>query len=231
MSAAFRCQLSDYNATSADDKLGKLIAAAGQSGFATQHLSQIPAWQTQLSVLGECITALLSIRPEARRWELLLEYPIPRRDKRPDAVLLADDVIVVLEFKIGANSFDSVDKWQVLSYALDLRDFHAESAARSIVTMLVATGDAVEPETSGSTPAERGTVLPVQAIAAKDGDRLARRILLTYGSLHDSNAVTINVNAWDQSAYRPSLNIIEAAESLFAGHSVTGISHKFAINL
>jgi hypothetical protein len=38
---------------------------------------------------------------------------VPRRNKFPDAILLADDLIFLIEFKAGATEFDSAASWQV----------------------------------------------------------------------------------------------------------------------
>lgn len=63
----------------------------------------------------------------AREWTLFLEFEIPRRQRRIDAVILMHSAIIVLEFKIGYKFFDSASIWQVREYGLDLRDFHAGS--------------------------------------------------------------------------------------------------------
>jgi hypothetical protein len=44
---------------------------------------------------------------------------VPRRNKFPDAILLADDLIFLIEFKAGATEFDSAASWQVEDYALE----------------------------------------------------------------------------------------------------------------
>jgi hypothetical protein len=56
-----------------------------------------------------------------------------------DVVLIADDLIFIIEFKIGAPVFDSAAVWQAMSYALPIRDVHLGSKDRRIVPILVAT--------------------------------------------------------------------------------------------
>ena len=51
--------------------------------------------------------------PTATTWGLLLEYQIPGRPKRLDAVLLDGAGIIAIEFKIGASEFRAPDKWQL----------------------------------------------------------------------------------------------------------------------
>ncbi|HEV3415196.1 MAG TPA: DNA/RNA helicase domain-containing protein, partial [Pirellulales bacterium] len=232
MTAAFQCAVADFCATSANDKLGALSSAAGKSGFATQYLQQISAWETELEILASCATQIIAVAPSSREWHFLLEYQIPRRCKRPDLILIADDIIIIVEFKIAATSFNSTDEWQVYSYALDLRDFHAESSGRRIIPLLVATGttDLVGESCDGNEP-NNSAIVPVQRLGANDGKSLAAELLRIYGMYHDESAPRIDAASWNCSAYRPAPNIIEAAETLFAGHSVADISHSFAMNL
>src|SRR6478752_3760329 len=41
---------------------------------------------------------------------VFLEFAIPRMGKRADAILLADGVIFVIEFKVGSAAFSSEDR-------------------------------------------------------------------------------------------------------------------------
>jgi hypothetical protein len=67
-----------------------------------------------------------------------LEYPLLRLAKRPDAILLTDRAILVLEFKAEATGFLPADRRQVEDYAIDLHDFHAASRTLPIIPILVA---------------------------------------------------------------------------------------------
>ena len=62
-------------------------------------------------------------------------------------------------------------------------------------------------------------------------NRLAATILEldTYES--NPSSIPIDHDAWCAAPYRPSLNIIEATERVFAGHDVREISHSTATNL
>lgn len=232
MTAAWSCLVGDFGETSANEKLGALSSAAGQSGFATQHLRQISAWETELAVLGKFVDALIDVAPYSRRWHMLLEYAIPRRGKRPDVVLLADDLIFVIEFKVAGESFEACDEWQTMSYALDLRDFHAASAGRTIIPILLLTGsDRGSTDVLAVVESVGTTALPVQRLGTADGSSFGRSLLAIYSALHNPQMEAIDGARWEHSAYRPSPTIIEAAETLFAGHSVTDISHAFALNL
>ena len=93
---------------------GLLSQSAAKSGYAQMYLVQVDAWTRQVAILQNVARYLVRADPCSRgRWRVLLEYEIPRRQKRPDVILLADDVAFVIEFKHGAESFDAASKWQV----------------------------------------------------------------------------------------------------------------------
>ena len=76
---------------------------------------------------------------------VFFEYSIPRLGKRADVILLINNVVLCLEFKVGAEHFDSADKEQVWDYALDLKNFHEPSRDLPIAPILVATDAPDEP--------------------------------------------------------------------------------------
>ncbi|HLN26459.1 MAG TPA: DUF2075 domain-containing protein [Gemmataceae bacterium] len=232
MEYGYRCSLGDFNRTSDSEKLGWLSTAAASIGFATQYTKQTGAWQAEIELLGRLATRLLAAIPQSRDWWLLLEYEIPRRGKRPDAVLLAEDLIFVIEFKVGATGFSGDAEWQVISYALDLRDFHLASQSRTILPVLVATAASHEdsPLLLDSL-ATANCVVRLQRTAGNGGADLAKCIASSYQTFHKHEARPIDAEAWASAAYRPCPGIIEAAEQLFAGHQVNDISHAFAHNL
>ncbi len=203
--------------------------ARSTAGFASQYLKQIDAWQEELQLLEQLCQALMLRQPPSRTWSILLEYPIPRRSKYPDIVLLAEDVIFVIELKCGSATFDSAAQWQVEDYALDLRDFHRASKDRPIIPVLVATqapatAVASLPQGTETSP----SVWPVSCLAP---NQLASFVLVAFETAHRRDRPAIDVQGWDNSPYRPSLSIVEAAQELFAGHSVIEIAHAWADNL
>lgn len=230
MAAAFGCSLGEFDASTAFEKLGRLIGASASAGFGTHYHKQTSAWEAELQILGSLSSELTASMPESRDWRLLLEYEIPRRDKRPDVVLLANDLVFVIEFKIGQESFLGVDEWQAYSYALDLRDFHAESKGRNIIPVLVATAAGVNPELERSWK-ENNVKRFVSPVLKTNAVSLATCVGDSYRATTHARSARIDADAWENSAYRPTPTIIEAAVSLFAGHRVADISHAFASNL
>ena len=180
--------------------------------------SKRESWTAQLEYLESAVAELLSAEPAAAQWSLLLEYEIPRRQRRIDAVLLAGTVIFAIEFKVGATTFERASVWQVEDYALDLRDFHSASRGRPIVPVLVAT--------AATTPAGAKS----DAVLRVGQTGLANAILDAHRS-HSTAGPPIDAAEWDASGYRPTPTIIEATRRLFAGHSVRDLSHSYADNL
>src|ERR1700733_7655675 len=97
------------------------------------------AWLQQISILKMA----LARRPDGR---LFLEFYIPRMGKRADAVLITENIVFVIEFKVGAGDHASGAFDQVEDYALDLKNFHEGSHTVPIVPVLVSTD-------AGSSPA------------------------------------------------------------------------------
>ena len=190
---------------------------------------QIKVWTDQIALLKNSLESLSSKHDENRdNRHIVLEYELPRRQKRPDAVLLAADRILVIEFKFGMEKYDASARWQAEDYALNLRDFHAASRKRYIVPILCAV-DAADDTRDILFPSEN-LVAPIH---------LANKSTLA-GVIHKSLGYPlpaggfntfINAKDWLSSSYRPSLTIIEAAEKLYDSHSVREISHNYAANL
>jgi hypothetical protein len=229
MSASFSCRLGHLPECDEIRILGALSAAAAASGFSRQYLNQTYAWQQQIAILKETAKRLVSDLPVSDRWPVLLEFEIPRRGKRPDVILLADDLILSVEFKVGAAEFTSADSWQALSYALDLRDFHLGSLGRRIFPMLVATEALGAVQLGISAPGQ--LVSPVAHIGRPSSEHLSNALATVYKEHHDRSATILIQEEWEGSPYRPTPTIVEAAEILFAGHTVGDISHAFAKNL
>lgn len=176
----------------------------------------------QLPILRAALTSDF-----ARDCYLLLEYPIPRRGKRIDAVILVHDIILVLEFKCGARTYDREARTQVEDYCLDLRDFHAESRRRVLVPFLVATNAENESAPVGEVI---DWVAPVWLANASSLPCLLEKAIVRYGNL---TAAPIVPECWNRAEYAPTPTIIEAARVLYEGQNVREISrcHAGAENL
>ncbi|MEQ1936378.1 MAG: DUF2075 domain-containing protein, partial [Fimbriimonadaceae bacterium] len=137
MPAYYRATLGDFVTHSGSEVLGHLAAAQGREGHTTAFTAQTVAWQEQVAALQRMATELISSRTNRSIWSVLIEYPIPRRQKRIDALLLTASRIYCMEFKTGDQAVSRAALNQVEDYALDLRDFHAASLGCQIVPVLV----------------------------------------------------------------------------------------------
>jgi hypothetical protein len=224
MSAFYEKSVSGFLQDDLDHILGKLTARAGEAGFYQQLHSQTAAWQVQLDLLR---STLLELNEElaSRSWHILLEYPIPRRGKRIDAVLLLPGCIVVLEFKCGSQAYDSTAMMQLEDYCLDLADFHRESAGRVIVPILVATHADSIMESPEGRPDQ------IKSVLKANRHDLGSKLSLCEARYGHSDAGVRDPRRWDKSDYSPTPTIIEAAQSLYAGNNVLEISRCHADNL
>ena len=102
-----------------DDTERILGVLATEHHFALEE-QQRWAWLQQISILKEA----LSSRAGGR---IFIEFHIPRMGKRVDAVLVSDNIVFVIEFKVGAIEHVASAFDQVEDYALDLKNFHEGS--------------------------------------------------------------------------------------------------------
>ncbi|MDO4636959.1 MAG: hypothetical protein Q4B13_05365 [Lautropia sp.] len=205
--------------------LGEITRMVAPTGIQSTRTAQINAWETQVLLLKNCANQLIAGHEAAKGWHLILEYELSRRQKRPDVILLAEDVILVIEFKVGAASYESLSRWQVEDYCSNLRDFHGGSAGHAIVPVLCATA---APSVDNPLVAAQSWVAPIRLANADD---LAHVLLSAYVSQHSLHAISIYADAWINAPYRPTLSVIEAAERLYENHDVREISHSYASNL
>lgn len=95
-------------------------------GFNLNDL-QRNTWLYQIKLLKEILNDF------DNNSRIIFEYTIPRIGKRIDNVLLINNIVFLLEFKVGETSYNRNEIDQVLDYALDLKNFHKESQNKLIV--------------------------------------------------------------------------------------------------
>jgi len=193
-----------------------------QQGLTELSVEQLDAWRQQIQILRNALRS-----HGTRNWHLILEYSIPRRGKRIDAVILADRTVLVLEFKCGARKYERSACIQVEDYCLDLRDFHCGSRHRVIVPILVAT-QAEEK----SRPSEQ--VLDwIAPVWLANGFSLGKVIEDAAAQYCCSDRDPIDPQLWAAAEYMPTPTIVEAARVLYEGQNVREISrcHAGAENL
>jgi len=123
--------------------------------------------------------------------------------------------VIVIEFKVGAPTYQAADARQVEDYALDLRDFHEASRKLNIIPVLCATEAPAAPLLLDKAPG----VSPL----CRCNRATLSSFFLKLASI--DNGSQLNAEHWDASPNRPVPTIIEAAELLYAGHQVADIAH------
>ena len=220
MAAFYRATIAEFLTHTPFEILGTLQHFYHHNELQKQ---QTQAWEIEIKLLKKSFENIVLLSPSTAKWSLLLEYPIPRRQKRLDAVLLAEDLIFCLEFKTKDKAHSLQSRRQVEDYALDLRDFHKASRSRTIIPIVV-----VPQAQSVENSHTQFATEPVRDVRQSNATDLTPTLLSVFNDLHQANDTPINPLDWDTSAYKPVPTIIEAAEALFAGHSVTEIAHTHA---
>lgn len=155
---------------------------------------------------------------------IYFEFSIPRMGKRVDNILISNNFIFVIEFKIGDTHFTKDAQYQTIDYCLDLLNFHEGSHDKTIIPILVATkANNVANDIPSATRLDNCVLCN-----ADNFENTLINILATQTATQQ-----INITEWENSTYKPTPTIIEAAQALYKGHNVQEISRSDsgAINL
>ncbi len=205
--AYYSASIDGFLAAAPDAILGELTR--NSAGGVDQ--AQVEAWRREIDLLQRSLSEL--------EGAVHLEFVVPRIGSRIDATIIVGAVVFVVEFKVGAKDYLRADMNQAWDYALDLKNFHSASHQLNIIPILVAT-DAIHSDAVLGAPHADGVFPPAFANGA------GLRHLVQLG-LAVSHAHGMDGMEWARAPYRPTPTIIEAAQALFAGHSVEAIaSHE-----
>lgn len=218
--AYYHNKIASFLGESIDSINGRLSEASTE--FSSQYTMQITSWRDSIRILQHNLKQVIDKIPSAENWEVLLEYEVPRLLSRIDVVLIADDLIFVIEFKLDRAKYQSADIRQVEDYALDLHHFHLESRGRTIIPVLLAPLAKDE-----NTQHDRKNSDIKSLIRANEGN-LSHLIIKDFTRCHDEGAIPIDALKWFNSIYSPTPTILQAARALFAGHRVEAITKKGA---
>ncbi len=197
-----------FLADSDNDILGSLSGSFGNQNLTIQSRN---AWQGQIRVLKEALRS-------AVEGFIYFEFAIPRMGKRVDNILIIRDAVCVIEFKIGADTYQPYIE-QVVDYSLDLKNFHEGSHEAKIFPLLVCT-EAERVENRIKSYPDR-VYHPLFA----NSDTLAEVIEMI---VEQSGFVSIEPQTWENSRYQPTPTIIEAAQALYSEHTVADITRHEA---
>lgn len=218
MPAYYHASFQEFGDASQSEIEATLAEQNAKAAFPLQP-EALFAWKAQLPEFQNAVRWLLQEVPDARLWSILLEYPIPRVGKRIDAVVLARDLIIVMEAKTGVTPTSAVR--QVDDYALNLACFHEGSSSRLIVPVVIANARVAMRR-------ERTTfdhlIEPCIVTTFAEIGPVLRQIVGSYPTGHRQ----LEVDAWDEAQFKPIPPIIDAAVALYADMNVFEIGHSCA---
>ena len=177
--------------------------------FALEDL-QRNSWISEIRILKSQIEKL-------EKAHILFEYSIPRMGKRVDTVVLYKGIVFLLEFKVNETSYTRYAADQALDYAVDLKNFHEKSHDLCIVPVVVST----EAQSQSNRHEKYSDDVYKPVYCNKHNIASEMEIIAEKEKRADLKA-----GDWENSAYKPTPTIIEAAQALYKGHSVKEISRS-----
>ncbi len=174
---------------------------------------QKDSWEFQIKLLQQNLAGF--------QGKIYFEYSIPRMGRRIDVVLVIESVIFVIEFKIGASTYNSQAIDQVWDYALDLKNFHETSHHTTVAPILVCTGTEEVVFNIATTPQNDNLLFPLMTNPSG-----IKKMITSVIQFSDTDR--IDPDLWEIGRYCPTPTIIEAALALYRGHNVREISRTDA---
>lgn len=171
------------------------------------------AWQGEISIMKNSLAGIDG--------HIHFEFVVPRMGKRVDVLLVIKNIIFIIEFKIGSDSHDASSILQLVDYTLDLKNFHEGSHHQIICPILVSS----EAKDAGfNLKYEKNDIYEVILSNGNNLNGVIHRVL----EKAFNKTTNINHDQWLASSYKPTPNIIEAAQALYKGHGVDEISRSDA---
>lgn len=176
--------------------------------------NQNKSWELQIYILQKALKSYSGT--------IFFEFSIPRMGKRVDALVIIQNTVFVIEFKVGESKYHNINIEQVWDYALDLKNFHKPSHKALLVPILVAT----EAENS-----------IIEIATTSHNDNLLLPIKVNQQGLQDAISTTLSfytdknqdISAeYAAGSYSPTPTIVEAALSLYRTHTVDEITRSDA---
>lgn len=212
--AATRYYYSDTIASFIDRNVNEII---GKLTLASQHDIND---ETSQSWVEEIYTLKDILQPYRFRGSIYFEYNIPRMGRRADVIVVIDGIIFVLEYKTSEQKFTREARTQVWDYALDLKNFHEQSAERILIPILVAPKESNKNCSLELKYYEDNVYEPLQVNASKLRDAFAAVL----ESIPHDTQILVTDDVWAKSGYEPTPTIIEAAISLYEENTVEDIT-------
>ena len=176
--------------------------------------NQNKSWELQIYILQKILRSY--------NGTIFFEFSIPRMGKRVDALIIIQDCVFVIEFKVGETKFHNINIEQVWDYALDLKNFHKPSHDALLIPILVATEAKKSFIQIATTSHNDNLLLPIKV--NQDGLKEAIENTLLFFS-GDKKLISQEYAA---GSYSPTPNIVEAALKLYRTHTVDEITRSDA---
>ena len=170
------------------------------------------SWKAEIKSLKE------ALKDYSGRGSIYLEYNIPRMGRRVDAIVLIDGIVFILEYKTGRQTFNQSARNQVWDYALDLKNFHADSKDRILAPIVVVPCALNEDCQLTPKSSEDKVYEPLFTNTRQLGTAIQN--ILDQATVQPSQTD----DAWANSGYEPTPTIIEAAIALYEKHNVADIT-------
>lgn len=209
----------DFIETFLNKSIEEIIGSISLSNQFDSTINQNKSWEQQIHILKKALDGYCGT--------IFFEFSIPRMGKRVDCLVIIDNIVFVIEFKVGENEFLSYNIDQVWDYALDLKNFHKPSHSAVLAPILVATEARNLLTEISLTPHNDDLIFPIKSNKDNLPDAIKNTLLFFHGK------TKINGDEYAKGSYSPTPTIIEAAVSLYNNHSVEEITRNDAkaINL
>lgn len=204
----YKENIQTFRNSSVEEILGRITLNNKFDSLNTQN----KAWESQIIILQEVL--------KFYKGHIFFEFSIPRMGKRVDCILLLNNVIFVIEFKVGEKEFLNHNVEQVWDYALDLKNFHQPSHNAIIAPILIATESINSFIEISFSSHDDNLIYPIKTNSVD----LKKSIDAVLDFFNDTN--DINENEFTTGSYSPTPTIIEAAITMFNNHSVEAITRS-----
>lgn len=224
MPSFYRSSVGQLLAHTKEEILSRLAISYANRGYTSQYSEQTLTWERDIDLLRQSLSECCHLSESARNWGVLLEFSIPRKELRIDAVLLVGDKIIALEAKSSSPTLQA--NRQVEEYALLLHYFHKASSDRRIVPIILSP-DATAADLTVLNQREMFPQLSsywIAPVLRSSWQELSSALMTLDNELENQ----IPVQEWDDSPYFPVPSIIEAALALKTGLSIREIAHSEA---
>ena len=226
----------EFLKASTDDIANQLAGRAVDESLDIES-AQSDEWRKSVDLLqknlGERIPllrqALLAPGCEAIR-DVILEFDFHRRGLRMDCLLLGDGVLFVIEFK--RSKIQRADRDQVVNYAVNLLEFH------KVTQEWCGNGGAIVVPILALTEGKSKNILKWGGLFGHSWTSLAHKPLecdsrnlqeaLQTGLQNRRTSITVSLDDWLGSTFRPSSSILDATLSLYGNHDVVAIQEHSA---